>query len=204
MSRQAARLRLLSGTAQGARQAAQDAPHVGTDNAPDGRARTPQAANVPRTWTAQAERLRRRRRSGRHPAQAGRSPWWSYRNRPDAPTGSRPSQVTGRTRREIGRTVAPHYRILPKITAAVFSGQQSRRRVRRDSVRAICRAVRTVRATMPPTATGQQAQPFAVATVPTVPPTVTGSATVPTVTGNRQPRRRSRVRRGDLPTGSER
>ena len=54
---------------------------------------------------------------------------------------------------------------------------------------------------MPPTATGQQAQPFAVATVPTVPPTVTGSATVPTVTGNRQPRRRSRVRRGDLPTG---
>ena len=87
---------------------AQDAAHVGTGNAPDGRARTPQAANVPRTCTAQAERLRRRRRSGRHPARAGRSPWWSYRNRPDAPTGSRPSQVTGRTRREIGRTVAPH------------------------------------------------------------------------------------------------
>ena len=62
-----------SGSAQYARQATQDTAHVGTDNVPDGRARTPQATNRPRTWTTQGERLRRRRRSGRTERATGRT-----------------------------------------------------------------------------------------------------------------------------------
>ena len=103
-----------SGTAQGARQAAQDAPHVGTGNAPNGQARTPQAANVPRTWTAQAERLRRRRRSGRTEratgrtfalvelsARAGRADRFTHF------TGDRPDGRAARSGARLRRTVAP-------------------------------------------------------------------------------------------------